>query len=55
MVEIRITNISDKVNEKLVEQATKMGVTRNQYVKIKLGEIASGQLQPVTTNENKKI
>lgn len=55
MVEIRITNISDKINEKLVEQATKMGVTRNQYVKIKLGEIASGQLQPVTTNENKKI
>ena len=48
MVEIRITNITDKVNEKVVEQATKMGVTRNQYVKIKLGEIAHGQLKPIS-------
>lgn len=53
MVEIRITNVSDKVNKALVENAQKMGVTRNQYIKIKLGELATnGQSKPVSVKNN---
>ncbi len=55
MVEIRITNVSDKINDKLVEKAEKMGVSRNQYIRMELSKIANDEYtKPVTAqNQNK--
>ena len=51
MVEIRITNVSDKINEKLVDKATKMGVTRNHYIKMELAKIANDEYTKPTGRE----
>jgi hypothetical protein len=51
MVEIRITNVTDKINDKLVEKALKMGVSRNQYVKIELAKIANDEYTKPTSRE----
>jgi antitoxin component of RelBE/YafQ-DinJ toxin-antitoxin module len=55
MVEIRITNVSDKINDKLVEKAEKMGVSRNQYIRMELSKIANDEYtkQITVQNQNK--
>jgi hypothetical protein len=51
MVEIRITNVSDKINDKLVEKAEKMGVSRNQYIRMELSKIANDEYTKPVSRE----